>query len=246
MNDHHTPIHNEVLEALAKINLSPYETRVLFVIWRKTYGFIDKTTGLRKKIDWIAGSQISEMTGLDRRHVSRALKGLKEKHVISRDDNKTGFSKEFMKLMSSVEMTKEEMSSVETPPVEMTPTPSRDDKLSSVEGHTKETKEIYTKETIPKGIAKSSYGNQDINFLISYLKEKLNLPILDETEQMNRRYCYLALKKFGGLDKMKLLIETTATNTFWATKITSFKSLYYKGVMIISSNRDYKSSTLKL
>lgn len=149
MTDNYTPIFNEVLEALCKINLSPYETRVLFCIWRKTYGFIDPITKLRKKYDWLAGSQISQMTKLDRRYVSRALKGLKNKNVISRDDKKTGFSKQFMSLMSSVEMTiisRDDKKDVKNVPVEMTPTPSRDDNLSSVEGHTKEKKETITKE----------------------------------------------------------------------------------------------------
>lgn len=144
--DTFTPIHNEILEALCKINLSPYETRCLFVIWRKTYGFVDRETGQRKKEDYIALSQFSELTKLDKRHISRALKGLKEKNVISRDDKKTSFSKKFLNLLSSVEMIKtdniKKMSSVE-----MTTIPSRDDNLSSVEGDTKET---LTKETIQK------------------------------------------------------------------------------------------------
>lgn len=143
MNDQYTPIHNEVLEALSKINLAPYETRVLFVIWRKTYGFIDPITKQRKKYDWIAGNQISKMTGLDRRLVYRALQGLKKKNVIVRDDNKTGFSKAFMKLMSSVEMTngKEVVTKM------MTPSGKNDDKMSSILSHTKENKRNYTKET---------------------------------------------------------------------------------------------------
>lgn len=156
MNDNYTPLHNEILEALAKINLAPYETRVLFVIWRKTYGFIDPKTNQRKKQDWIAGSQISKMTGLDRRLVYRALQGLKKKNVISRDDKKTGFSKEFMKLMSSVEMTKEKtnnkMSSILPHMSSILPPPpvKNDDKMSSILPHTKEKKESITKETIQK------------------------------------------------------------------------------------------------
>jgi phage replication O-like protein O len=96
--DLYTPIHNEVLEALARINLSPYETRVLMATWRKTYGFRDTKTGLRKKYDRISLSQFNEMTGLDRRLASRALQGLKKKGVIVRNGyEQTGFSKAFMK-----------------------------------------------------------------------------------------------------------------------------------------------------
>jgi len=39
------------------------------------------------------------------------------------------------------------------------------------------------------------------------------------------------------VDKVRLLIDTTAQNSFWATKITSFQQLYYKAVQIISSTR---------
>lgn len=103
MTDYYAPIFNEVLEALCRMNLSSYETRVLMAIWRRTYGFIDTKTGERKKYDLISVSLLSEMCDLDKRHISRALKGLKEKNVICRDDKKTGFSKNFMRLTSSVQ-----------------------------------------------------------------------------------------------------------------------------------------------
>jgi len=136
-NNPFTPIHNDVIEALCKINLSPYETRLLFAIFRKTFGYIDKKTNTRKKNDWISGSQLSKMTELDRRLVHRALKGLEKKNVINRDDKKIGLTKRFMKIMSSKEMTiNNSMSSVA-----MTPVISSDDNLSSVAMHTKEKKE---------------------------------------------------------------------------------------------------------
>lgn len=147
MNDRFTPIHNEVLEGLCKINLTSYETRVLFAIWRKTYGFRDKKNGGRKKKDWISGSQFSQLTLLDRRHVWRALQSLEKKGVICRDDKKIGFSKKFL---SSVEMTR---------------VICRDDKLSSVEAHTKERKENIQKKR-----------KTSLNLLRESLKKKLILP----------------------------------------------------------------------
>jgi len=110
----------------------------------------------------------------------------------------------------------------------------------------KEYKERKNNNTIPKGIVKQTFRNEDVNFLLSYLKEKLNLPILDESEKVNRQYCWLAIKKFGGRDKVKLLIEATSQHEFWSTRITSFKQLYYKAVNIISSGRDIKHSVTKL
>lgn len=99
--------------------------------------------------------------------------------------------------------------------------------------------EVKNKElkTNDKSFHNGSFGNEDINFLISYLKEQLNLPLLDESEKVNRQYAHLAMRKFGGCEKVKLLIDATAHNSFWSTRITSFKQLYYKGVQIISSAR---------
>lgn len=192
MTDHYTPIHNEVLEALCKINLSPYEIRVLFAIWRKTYGFVDRKTGLRKKYDYIAVSQFVDLTGLDRRHISRALKGLKTKNVISRDDKKTGLSKEFMRLMSSVEMTDGE-SAV---PVEMTGIPSRDDKGVPLLADTKERKETYTKETD--------------TFLIKF---NTLFGSAYRTNKDRREKLHLRLKKFS-LDEILTALENLSNSEF--------------------------------
>jgi phage replication O-like protein O len=71
-----TSIAHEIMEALAKINLSPYESRALWFLLRKTYGW-------KKKSDWISGSQFSAgLGGLDRSNIWRALKTLKSKNII--------------------------------------------------------------------------------------------------------------------------------------------------------------------
>jgi phage replication O-like protein O len=74
-------IAHEIMEALAKTNLSPYESRVIWYLLRKTYGY-------HKKADWISASQFQEGTGLDRRHTWRILRNLSKRNiaVISRDD----------------------------------------------------------------------------------------------------------------------------------------------------------------
>ena len=100
-------------------------------------------------------------------------------------------------------------------------------------------KDIY-KDIISKDITQKEYGNKDINILIAYLKEKLELPALDETVETNRRYCYLILRKFGNVEKIKLLIDITAKDNFWSTKVTSFKTLFYKAVQIMSDTRNRK------
>jgi len=86
-----TQVPNEILEALARIRLSPYETRVVLFIIRKTYGW-------HKEIDWISLSQIVEGTGIAKPNVCRTIKSLKRKNIIIRPDSKhAGLQKDYTK-----------------------------------------------------------------------------------------------------------------------------------------------------
>jgi phage replication O-like protein O len=129
VEDGYTKIANELVEALMKVNLSAYESRVLWFLFRKTYGW-------EKKTDWIALSQFASCLNLDRRLIHRAIKGLSSKQmiVIERDDGlriKYGFQKDYDKWkVSSNKMT----------------VINRDDKLSSKEMIKVSSKEIPTKE----------------------------------------------------------------------------------------------------
>lgn len=68
-------IANELAEALCRVDLSPCESRVLWVIFRKTYGW-------RKSEDVISLSQFQKLTGLYRASVCRAIQSLKVKNII--------------------------------------------------------------------------------------------------------------------------------------------------------------------
>ena len=70
-------IANGIIEDLAKVNLSPYEWRVLLAILRKTYGY-------NKKADRISLSQIEEATGITKPHISRALARLISRRIVAR------------------------------------------------------------------------------------------------------------------------------------------------------------------
>ena len=72
----YTPIAHEILEVMAKIKLSPTQYRLLFVIWRYTYGF------QRKEHD-LSLSFLSEATGCDKRQIQRELKKMEERNVIN-------------------------------------------------------------------------------------------------------------------------------------------------------------------
>lgn len=68
-------IENNVAEALALINLSEYETRLLWVILRKTWGW-------NKEKDHISFSQFEKATGIKRSNAHPALLRLVNKNII--------------------------------------------------------------------------------------------------------------------------------------------------------------------
>ena len=65
----YTRIANEILEEMAKIKLSPTQYRILFVVWRYTYGF-------QRKKHQLSLTFLSEATQCDFRLVQRELKKL--------------------------------------------------------------------------------------------------------------------------------------------------------------------------
>lgn len=71
----YTKIANEILEEIAKIKLSPTQYRILFIIWRYTYGF-------NRKWHEMSLSFLSKATGCDSRQIQRELKRLEERRVI--------------------------------------------------------------------------------------------------------------------------------------------------------------------
>ena len=62
------------------------ELKVLLVIIRQTYGWIDKRTNKRKRWDWISQQFFSKKTGLSKRAVSNAIAKLLEKKLINVKD----------------------------------------------------------------------------------------------------------------------------------------------------------------
>ena len=86
----HTDIANEIVEILAKVNFRPYESRTLWALWRKTWGW-------HKKEDRISLTQFQQITRLERRHQHKALKTLIEKNIITRNKDSYIVSYSFQK-----------------------------------------------------------------------------------------------------------------------------------------------------
>lgn len=78
LEDGHTRIANELLEALLLARLTSRQWAIAMALVRKTYGF-------NKKTDDIGLGQLSDLTGLAKPHVSVAVRELEERKIISRE-----------------------------------------------------------------------------------------------------------------------------------------------------------------
>jgi phage replication O-like protein O len=87
-NDGHTDIPHEVLEALAKENLSPNEWRCLMVILRLTWGW-------HKRKDRIPLSKFVKKTGIKKQNVSNTIARLIERNMIITDYDTKGTTYRF-------------------------------------------------------------------------------------------------------------------------------------------------------
>jgi len=222
---------NELWDALVKIRLSGEERQVFDFIIRKTWGY-------KKKEDIISLSQFGEATGgMKKPSVIRAIKNLLEKNMITKNGGSYGINKDYdkwtplaKKLMPIVSKNAKSVSNIAN-----TISKNANKSLAKL----LPTKDIY-KETITKenntNVLEKSFGNQEINELHIYLKEKLGLEVLDKTVQINRNFANLCLKKFG-FEKTKLAIDASSMSPFWRTKVTNFQSLYYNAVQIVQSIR---------
>lgn len=69
-------ISNELAEALSRTNFSPYESRIFWAIFRKTYSW-------HKIQDFISLNQFVESTKLDRKSVCRTINSLIKRNIIT-------------------------------------------------------------------------------------------------------------------------------------------------------------------
>lgn len=139
------PIANELVEALARTYLSSYESQFLWCLFRKTYGW-------GKREDWIALTQIAEMTGMHLSHVSRTKKKLIERRIVTQTGNKIAFNKfwsQWKRLPKQVTPQKVTQTGLLPPPIQViTPPPKQAGTKDTV------TKDTFTTDSMSSDIVK--------------------------------------------------------------------------------------------
>lgn len=201
--DGHVDIANEIVEALAKTQLSGYESRVLWIVFRKTYGW-------HKKEDWITNTQISEMTGIIKTHISRTVKGLIQRNIIIRNGKKIAFQKNYDKWKKLPKLvTSEKLPKMVT---KVTKNGNRVTKIGikklpkSV--YTKETKRNYTKEII------SSQIKNLLNLFPAIIKERIQI-YWDNATQKNKTGIITEGRKLTLLTELYNLMKRTDDNNLF-------------------------------
>jgi phage replication O-like protein O len=88
LEDGYLRLANELVEVLARTSLNGYETRCMFYLIRKTYGY-------NKKSDQIPLSQWAKGTYLQVPHISRTLAGLVKRRIFTKIGNKWALNKNY-------------------------------------------------------------------------------------------------------------------------------------------------------
>lgn len=95
----YTSLANEIVEQLAKTQLSGYESRYLWVLWRCTYGW-------HKTEDRISNSQFVEKTGLKKQHLWRTESNLIKRKIVTKNGYKISFNKNYSQWIESDKLPK--------------------------------------------------------------------------------------------------------------------------------------------
>ena len=97
----YTAIAHTILEKMARIKLSPTQYRLIFVIWRYTYGFKRKSHNLTL-------SFLSKATGCNERQIQRELKRLEDRKIIfqwvNSKQRKISFNKKYGQWVGEIDI----------------------------------------------------------------------------------------------------------------------------------------------
>jgi len=218
--------------------LSGAEQKVLDYLLRHTWGYqkyqgdyisiSQFTNGIKNRK---TGEIVDMGTGLSHTEVISSLKELENKgfieKVIRKEGNKKTGKINYYKLKLQ--------------PVKKVDTPSKEslevgckESLDTINNVTINNRQYISKEIEKPSLSPSPYGNEDINYLLEKFKELTGLQKLDGSEKINRRYCWLCLKKFRNKENIEKLIKIALKDKFHQANLTSFKYLYYNGVKIFN------------
>lgn len=166
VEDGYTRIANELFDAILGARLSSHELNVMMAVIRKTYGY-------NKKQDDISASQIGALCGIERTHVTAALKKLEAKQMIHKRIGTfgcvIGIQKDYSQWL--LEKKKGRTESV----LGQNPSKSRTE-LVLVD----RTESVHTKDNLPKDNQKTTRNAIALRTYLDQCKEKSVKPIPED------------------------------------------------------------------
>jgi len=221
----HIDIANDIAEALARIQLSGYESRILWVILRKTYGW-------HKKMDFISITQFEKCTKLKRRHVVRSLQRLLERNIITKNGNsfitKWGLQKDYEKWKETVTNSGNKMAKTQTHQ-QSTQT------VTKIGNITKNGNDLVTnfgkhkrkERKYNNNVRKLKFSNEHLqlsDFLISLIKQNKPDYVFrgkNYREDWANEIRLMEEKDKRKIERIKEVIEFSQNHPFWKTNILS-------------------------
>jgi len=165
----HIDIPHDIAEALMKVNLSGYQYRIIWCIFRKTYGW-------HKSTDKISLMQFEKMTGLKRKYICRAIENLEDKNMIIVDRNSYVNTHKFNADYNTWKF--KTSPKIGTSQNRVKPVPKKGHKPVPKKGHTKEKKETIQKKEYAEFVTMtekeyqnlvSQYGEHNTRLMIKKL-----------------------------------------------------------------------------
>ncbi len=247
LEEGHTDIAHTLLEALSLTYMSPYEWQVVMAIFRKTYGW-------HKKNDKIPNSQIVALTGIHKSHVSRTLKKLISRSIVTQIGNKIGINKHFnqwqvQKLPIQATKYREESKKEVTQagnkklPIQATEVTQAGNKKLPKRADSNTTKET-TKEKKDTSITKVIEGEKtkDVNFYIGLFKDvNVNYTILYPRKPQREAIEKMLKNPDLGPDKLEWVIlnlKKTNPREYYPTITTPIQLLEKLPQLIVALQKE--------
>lgn len=178
----HLDIANELVDALMKTQLSGYQSRFLWALWRKTYSW-------HKKEDWISDSQLIEMTGLRKQHIWRTKQELIKRNIVTKNGYKIAFQKDYMlwvELPKMVTVTKNGYYEAKDKVTKI------GTEVTKIGGHKRNyTKETYIKDIIPKN-RKHTFNEKEDLLPEDILELKSKFPTINVDFELEKAKDWIA------------------------------------------------------
>lgn len=178
LDDGYLRLANQMMSALCQVKLSDRENRLLLAVIFKTYGF-------NKAFDWIANMQITELTGIDKTHISKVKKGLFERHILIKDGKKIGVNPVVSDWLLSKSNSKKPVHANEKPSLnglakklkQANKLPKQAKRVAQTGNHNKQNSNTINTNTINNACANKS-SSKNISF--EYLPDDISIETAEE------------------------------------------------------------------